>query len=130
MVRHAIIFVYFYGRPKHPYPVEVLFFNLLLIILLEYGMLLFFFKKEWVPCLQFSALVNAVTFFVGLYLVSKQGWHFAPVLAVIVALEAMCIYFFWVVKPLKALGVSVLANLVSRGFFQIVFWLGINIYPF
>lgn len=109
---------------------EVIVFNLAIIILLEYAVLLVFFRKEWVACIQFSALVNAVTFFVGLYLLAKLGLHWAVILALVTLIEAMAIYFFWTVKPTKALAASLAANLVSRGFFQVVYWLGINIYPF
>ena len=109
---------------------EIIVFNLAIIVLLEYSVLLVFFSKEWLPGIQFSALANAVTFFIGLYLFTKLGMHWAVILAVVTLIEALAIFFFWTVKPTKALVVSLSANLVSRGFFQLVYWLGLNIYPF
>ncbi|CAN5233804.1 hypothetical protein BH09BAC1_BH09BAC1_12660 [soil metagenome] len=108
----------------------LLIYNLLLIIVLEYLVLLFFFKKEWLPCLQFSALANAITFAAGLLFYGKLGFDFWPIMFITVVIEAFGVYFFWIVKPVKALTVSLAANIVSTGFFPLMDWLGINVFPF
>lgn len=109
---------------------KIILFNLALIVVLEYLVLLFFFKKEWLPCLQFSALMNAITLSLGILLFNKLGLNGWVVFGLTIAIEAMGIYFFWIIKPAKAIAVSAVANTVSSAFFPIVIWLGVNLYPF
>jgi hypothetical protein len=108
----------------------VLLYKLSIIVVLEYLVLLFFFKKEWLPCLQFAALANAITFTGGLLLFSKVGLGFFTIIAITAVVEAVGIYFFWIVRPAKAAAASVVANIVSGSFFPIMAWLGINVSPF
>lgn len=109
---------------------KVILFNLAIIVVLEYLVLLLFFKKEWLPCFQFSALINAITLSLGLLLFNKLGMDGWLVFGLTILIEAAGIYFFWIVKPTKALAVSAIANTVSSAFFPIMIWLGVNLYPF
>lgn len=109
---------------------KIILFNLAIIIVLEYLVLLLFFKKEWLPCFQFSALMNAITLSLGLLLFNKLGMNGWVVFAITIAIEAVGIYFFWIVKPAKAVAISIIANSVSSAFFPIMIWLGVNLYPF
>ncbi len=109
---------------------KIILFNLAIIILLQYAVLLFFFRKEWLPCLQFSVLVNAITLSLGLLLFNRLGLNIWLVFGITIVIEAVGIYFFWIVKPAKALAISTIANTVSSGFFPLMIWLGVNLYPF
>jgi hypothetical protein len=110
--------------------VKIILFNLAIIIVLEYLVLLLFFRKEYWPSLQFSALMNAITLSLGLLLFNKLGMNGWAVFGLTIAIEAVGIYFFWIIKPAKALGISIIANTVSSAFFPIMIWLGVNLYPF
>lgn len=98
--------------------------------MLEYLVLLLFFKKEWLPCFQFSALMNAITLSLGLLLFNKVGMDGWMVFGLTILIEAAGIYFFWIIKPAKALAISAIANTVSSAFFPIMYWLGVNLSPF
>ncbi len=108
----------------------LLLYNLLLIVVVEYLVLLFFFKKEWLPCIQFAALANGITFLGGLWLFGKIGLDFWAIIAITIIIEALGIYFFWVIKPAKALLISIAINVASTGFFRLTDWLGIDLFPF
>ena len=101
-----------------------LLIHLSITVLLEYLVLLYFFRKEYWPCLQFAVLMNAVSLLLALFMLNQLGFYWWLILPIIIALEALGIYFFWVVKPSKAALISFSANVISAGVLALMGILG------
>ena len=111
-------------------PMTALIFNLALTILLEYAVLLLFFKRQWKPCLQFSILVNCFTLPLGTILHHELHFDWFLLEGLILTTEAVAIYFYWRTSLAKSIAASAIANILTAGLFPFLHWLGINAYPF
>ncbi len=107
-----------------------LLFNLTLTIILEYLVWLLFFRKEWWAALKFSILVNVFTLPIGTYAVHELEVNWYLVEGIIFATEAVAIYLYWNTGVLKAALASIAANLLTACLFPVLYWLGIDAYPF
>lgn len=104
------------------------FINLVATIILEYLVLLVFFPKEKWSLLQFTALLNGISLAAGSYLFNQQQMDWIVIEAGICLVEAVVIYLYWDTNLFKAILASLVANVISAGFFPLLQYLGF--FPF
>lgn len=102
--------------------------NLAATIVLEYLVLMVFFRKEKLSLLQFTALLNGITLAAASYLFNQQHVDWMLIEAGTTLIEAAVIYLYWDTGLPKAILASVVANAVSAGFFPLLQYLGL--FPF
>lgn len=93
--------------------------NLLIVIAIELPVFVLFFKQEWLTAVHFTVVLNAVTFATGSLLITRLGWDYYPVQLLLFVLETLVVYFFWNVPAKKAFLISLIANGLSFGFFEV-----------
>lgn len=108
---------------------KLLFINWLVTFVLEFLVLLLFFRKQWTSCLHYAALVNAIILPLATLLLGKLQIDWLWMEALIIGIEAAILTVWFNIDWWKALVISLIINVVSASFFPLLQYLGVNLRP-